>query len=76
MLDKAMKEVSKRSKNLGGMIERAEEMIPRKDNVLSPKRAWDKKPEETKKILGNTLNNKVMSNDYLDRAKDVLDDHL
>jgi hypothetical protein len=75
MLDKAMKEVNKRAKNLGGMIERAEEMIPRKDNALSPKKAWTKKPEETKKILG-MKRGEFMSNEYLKDAKDVLDDHL
>ncbi len=76
MLDKAMKEVNKRAKNLGGMIERAEEIIPRKDNVLSPKKAWTKKPEESKKILGNPLKNKAMSNKYLEDVKDFLGDHL
>jgi|WetSurMetagenome_2_1015567.scaffolds.fasta_scaffold112655_2 hypothetical protein len=61
-----------KEKGFMGMIERSEEMIPRKDNVLSPKGVWDKKPEDTKKILGNALNNNVMSNDYLKRAKEVL----
>ena len=60
----------KGNKGLMGMIERSEEMIPRKNDVLSPKRAWDKKPEETEKILGNTLNNTMMSNDYYKKAKD------
>jgi hypothetical protein len=75
MLDKAMKEVNKRAKNLTGMIERSEEMIPRNDNVLSPKKAWTKKPEETKKILG-VKRGEFMSNKYLEEAKDVLGDHL
>ena len=57
---------------LSGMIERSEEMIPRKNDVLSPKRAWDKKPEETERILGNTLNNNMMSNNYLNRARDLV----
>jgi hypothetical protein len=55
---------------LSGMIERSEEMIPRKNNVLSPKGVWDKKPEETEKIMGNTLNNTMMSNNYYKKAKD------
>ena len=55
---------------LSGMIERSEEMIPRKDNVLSPKGVWDKDPDETKKIVGNTLNNTMMSNNYYKKAKD------
>jgi hypothetical protein len=76
MLDKAMKEVNKRAKSLTGMIERSEEMIPRKDNVLSPKKAWTKSPEETKKILGVTPRMKLMSNSYLKTVKDALEDHL
>jgi regulatory protein YycH of two-component signal transduction system YycFG len=76
MLDKAMKEVNKRSKNLKGMIERSEEMIPRKDGVLSPKKVWTKSSGETKKILGNSLKNKAMSNKYLEDVKEVLGDHL
>ena len=75
MLDKAMDEVKRREKRLHGMIETAEEMIPRKDGVLSPKNAWKKSPKETKKILGHPRG-EFMSNSYLEDAKEVLGDHL
>jgi hypothetical protein len=55
---------------LSGMIERSEEMIPRKNNVLSPKGVWDKKPEETEKILGQPRG-ETMSNKYLKRFKEI-----
>lgn len=65
----------KESKGLMGMIERSEEMIPRKDGVLSPKRVFTVSNKETKKILGQPKG-EAMSNKYLEDVKDFLGDHL
>ena len=50
------------------MIERADEMIPKKKGVLDPHNAWGKKPSE--KIIGE--DGPVISNKYLKRFKTLV----
>jgi len=53
---------------LEGMIERADEMVPKKKGILDPKNVWEKKPSE--KIIGE--DGAIMSNKYLKRFKTLV----
>jgi hypothetical protein len=56
-----------KDKELEGMIERADEMIPKKKGILDPKNAWEKEP--SKKIIGQ--DGEIIPNKYLNRFKDI-----
>ena len=75
MLKNAQKAVDKMGKNMDRMIKVSEEIIPRNDNILSPKHAVEQTKEETKKILGQPKG-EVISNKYLKRIKDFVGDGL
>ena len=67
MLTKALHEIKKQDANLTTMIERADEMIPKKKGVLDPKNVWEKKPNA--KIIGE--DGEIMPNKYLKRFEEI-----
>ena len=68
MLTKALHAIKKQDANLTTMIERADEMIPKKKGVLDPKNVWEKKPST--KIIGE--DGEIMSNKYLKRFEEIV----